>query len=310
MIKEKAKTPLLPAPSLLCIIFCITFFIGQLVLIGCDSKKNRSQKETPTLLAYRLIDEQRTDEAIELLERELKKDPDNQQHKSVLASAYAHKAGIKIQKLVPIITQTERLKKLKDNFVELGPTISTSERMNASAINISIYFIKLSAIVDTYAAVPILTTNEAVYLKHSIGLLNSQGKQLSVDDVLYRVVLEVILFKHIFTENLIGEFVATPSASESSAPIPSTSTKCRVAIGHLNDTFITLGKLLIDIFNDLSIARPDQAAEMRKLSQATGEAVSNLTLATTSMVVLDEASAILLKQALFQKGLGKVIQCD
>ena len=127
------------------------------------------------------------------------------------------------------------------------------------------------------------------------------GKKITPDDVLYRAVLEVILFKHILAENLIGDFVA---------PTEPGSSNCRVDIGHLNKTFISLGKLLIDIFNDIGHVRADQSESMKQMAQSTADAVSNLTLATTSIAVIDEASNILLKRTLFHQGLGKIIRCE
>lgn len=279
----------------------VSLFILLFSAMACENKQNRIKEETPTLKAYRLIDEQRTDEAIEVLEVELQKEPHQIEYTSALASAYAHKAGIKIQKLIPVVTQADRVNKLKDKFIEISDKHSASEKINDSAVNTSIFLIKLSTMIDAYAAVPVLTKEEAVYLKHAIGLLNKIGKNITADDVLYRAVLEIILFKHIFAENLIGDFIT---------PARPGNAKCRVEIGRLNDTLITLGKLLIDIFNDLGYIRPKQADSMKRLSLATSEAISNLTLTTTAIAVLDETSNILLKQALLQQGLGKIIRCD
>jgi hypothetical protein len=72
---------------------------------GCGKKTNKNEQDEVVLKSYRLIDSDRADEAIELLENHLSKDSTNNTYKSVLASAYAHKGGVKIQKFIPIVNQ-------------------------------------------------------------------------------------------------------------------------------------------------------------------------------------------------------------
>lgn len=271
----------------------------SLMSFGCD--KQDRHNEDSVLRAYQLIDEQRTDEAIELLETELNKNPNSNEYKSVLASAYAHKAGIKIQKLVPVINQADCLNKLKEKSSEVDKKESFSNRLNKMAIDASSLFVKLSNVMEAYASVPVLTADQATYLRHAIYLLTSIGKGLTQDDVLYRAVLEIILFKYILSENLIGEFTESVVVDEA---------KCRIDIGNLNETLINLGKLLIDIYNDLGFVDPKRADDMRKLSEETSDTVSNLTIATTTIAVLDEASTMFLKQAIIQQGFGKIIKCN
>lgn len=282
------KLALIPALVVFTLIFC-----------GCGKQQNHN--EDTVLKAYRLIDEQRTDEAIELLEGELNKTPNNNEYKSVLASAYAHKAGIKIQKLVPVISQADRLKKLKEKYEGIDKKSSFSNQLNKLALNASSLFIKLSSMMEAYASVPVLSVDQATYLRHAIYILNSIGKSATQEDVLYRAILEVVLFKHILSENLIGEFMEPATKDE---------LKCRIDLGNLNDTLINLGKLLIDIYNDLGFANPKQAGDMKKLSLETSEAISDLTMTTTTIAVLDEASTIFLKQAVVQYGFGKIIKCN
>jgi NRPS condensation-like uncharacterized protein len=70
-----------------------------------------------------------------------------------------------------------------------------------------------------------------------------------------------------------------------------------------------MGKLLIDIYNDIGFANPKQAVDMRKMAEQTSDSVTNLTIATTTVTVLDEAANIFLRQAAIQNGFGKIIKC-
>ena len=58
--------------------------IFNFVLVSCANEDGSSSHD-PVLAAYQLIDEQRTDEAIALLEGELKKEPEKYELKVALA---------------------------------------------------------------------------------------------------------------------------------------------------------------------------------------------------------------------------------
>ena len=268
-------------------------------LFGCGAK-NESQQNDTVLKAYRLIDEQRTDEAIELLETSLTQNPSNSEYKAVLASAYAHKAGIKIQKLVPAINQSGNLKKMNDKLPEIGSNKSTTDKVNDGALSIAMLLTRFAGFFEAYASVPVVTKDQATYLTHAIYLLNDIGSQMKQEDVLYRAVLEVVLFKHILAEELIGEFVSPQTKDEQT---------CRIDLGNVNDTIVKLGKLMIDIYNDIGFANPKQAGDMKKMAEQTSDSVTNITIATTTVTVLDEAATIFLRQAAIQNGFGKIIKC-
>lgn len=275
------------------------FFWGIFIL-GCGNKEDHGSQD-PVIKAYQLIDEHRTDEAITLLENELSDNPDNYQYKVVLASAYAQKAGIKIQKLIPLVKQFDGFKKANAASTSKNKKKSYSEQVNESVINTSIMLNTFANTLATYAAIPLLTAEQAVYLRYTIYLLNSvDNKDLNPEDVTYRAILEVILLKHNISEKLVGEFME---------PAVKDEVHCRIDIGTLNDSIIEAGKLLIDIYNDIGFSNPKQAKKMQQLSQDTSEVISNISLATTALTVLDEVSMSFLKQSLIGYGFGKTIKC-
>ncbi|MDZ4678688.1 MAG: hypothetical protein SGI74_14415 [Oligoflexia bacterium] len=269
------------------------------MLAGCSKKEDK--KQNTVLEAYRLIDEQRTDEAIELLESAITKEPSNTEYKVVLASAYAHKGGIKVQKLVPIINHSEKLKKLGEKLPELNKAEAKSQRVNQAALNLSAVLVRFAGFLEAYASVPLATPNQATYIRHAIYILNELGNKVKPEDALYRAVLEIVLLKHILAENFVGEFLEPANKEE---------TTCRIDLGNVNDAAITLGKLLIDILNDIGFSNPDQAEAMKRMANETSETVSNLTIFFTSATVVDEVSNIFVRQAAVQHGFGKIIKCN
>lgn len=265
---------------------------------GCGNKN--SHKDNPTLTAYRLIDDQRTDEAIELLETELAKNPDHVEYKVILASAYAHKSGIKVQKLVPIITQADKLEKLGRKIDDQKKRNDLNGKVQDAAYKASSLLSKFAIILETYDSVPTVSEEQAVYLRYAIYLLNDIGDKISPEDVIYRIVLETILLKHMLNENLIGNAAHLQGTNDGD---------CRVDLGKANDIIISTGKLLIDISNDIGFTQPKLAQKMKLLGENIGKTISDLTLITTSATALDQASDLFLAQSAIKIGFGKIVIC-
>lgn len=276
----------------------IVISIG-ILFTGCSSVKQDKTMD-PALEAYRLIDEQRTNEAIQLLEDSLDKHPDNAEYKVVLASAYAHKAGVRIQTLVPIFSQAGKIKKANAQIKDADLNKSNSERVNDGALAIANLLTQYAGIFEAYTSIPFVNPELAIYLRQAIQLLNSIGPSIKSEDILYRVVLEVVLFKHIVAEGFIGEFLE---------PKEKNSSTCRVDISRINDTVIKAGKLLIDIYGDIGLVDPKQTENMNQQSRKVSESVSTFTMATTAAIIFDEATNVFLKQAAIQSGFGKIIKC-
>lgn len=277
--------------------YALCILIG-ISLVGCVDKM-QDQRDNTVLNAYRLIDEKRDDEAIELLENALVKDPANYDFKAVLASAYAHKAGIKIQTLVPTVQKSSQLNKLTETAKAMsGEAIGA--KVDSDALIIASMLGKFSGVLETYAAVPTINKIQSIYLVYAIDLLNSLGNKIKLEDVIYRAVLEVVLFKYYLAESFIGEFVEPKVKNEAS---------CRVDLEKVNDAIIKLGKLLIDILNDVGFANPSKAEDMRRLADDTSDSISSLTIAITTVTVVDEVANIFLKQTAIQNGFGRIIKC-
>ncbi len=279
---------------------------ATLLLLGACGSKKAEKSETPVLKAYRLIDEQRTDEAIELMEKSLSQDPGNYEYKVVLSSAYAHKGGIKIQKLLPSLLLAEKLTKLNAREARLRdqlkktPDRTRTGETNRAAIQVAFLLAKYSSYFDLYASIPTITPTQSTYVQQAIRLLNSLPSTIQPHDALYRAILEVVLFKHILAENLVGEFSPPTTKDEAS---------CRLNLSLVNDTVIKLGKLLIDIYNDVGISNPKQAENMKQLSEETADVVSSLSISISTLSFMDDVAQDFLKQSTIQGGFGKVVRC-
>lgn len=284
--------------------FKALLLLGLCVFMGCK-KKPKQPKEDTVVKAYRLIDEQRTSEAIDLLEEELKKDSSihNNEIKFVLASAYAHNAGIKIQVLVPAVTQLYKFqnatkkKKLAQQYSASGKPV------NKIAVTVSAMFNQISATLETYAAIPGVTEAQVDFLKHAIELINSIEAPVTQEQALYRAVLKIILFKYMMEESLL-----TAPASIDVAIVEDKN--CVINIKKLNESLVPLGKLLITIFNDMAIANPRHSESLTKTSTEINTQLAEMALASNTFSVMDEFSASLIKRSALELGLGKMIKCQ
>lgn len=304
----------------------IIFTLIISLFTGCGSDNDKHQNNT-IITSYRLIDEQRTDEAIELLESELVKAPDNYELTTVLASAYAHKSGVKIQNLISAINQTDKLKNKsyenkpsgKSAKVEIKNTFEKEnsqnqetnqeqeknqrkpeDKMNAAALNIASLLTHFTHFFETYASIPVIDSASAVYLTHAISLLEGVKKEIKAEDALYKAVLEVVLFKYRLTDRLIDD---TAEVEQIEAKT------CQINLDTVHDTILELGNLLINIYQDLALANPKQASDLKKLSDQTQNFVTNVSTTTANIVALDDASSALIEKTAIQNGFGKLVKC-
>ncbi|NCN40775.1 hypothetical protein GW916_05940 [bacterium] len=276
--------------------------LSSMTLTFAACSKNQStdlNSEDVILKSYMLIDSQRTDEAIDVLEIELSKNPGNQKVRSALASAYAHKGGIRVQKLVSAVAKVEALSDLSEAVLGRDEGISLSENIDKIALSTAKIFSHFSNVFALYESIPTVTKDESIYVSHAISLLDEIGDSIPQEDALYRAILSIVLFKHLFSENLIGEVLKTKFEAGG----------CQLNIGEINDSIIKLGKLLLSILRDLKISNPSQAGDLEKVSDEISSTTSNLTLATSSLIVIDSAASVFLQQNFIENGLGKLIRC-
>ncbi len=284
--------------------------VGITGLIACGPKSNPQETNT-VLTAYRLIDEQRTDEAISLLESELSVNPKNDEYKTILASAYAHKAGIKIQKLAPMVNQSEKIKGLNRRISVSSSEESTNERVSKLAANMGGLFTSLAGFFEVYASIPLVNTEQVSYLNQSIAILESleQPKQ---ENALYRGILRIVLLKYRLADGFIGEFI--PPAIEakdlgSDSDTNSNKQSCRIDFVEVATNAANVAKILIDVCNDIALANPQHANQMRQASQQLTDVLSNIMTSTSTVTALDEVASLFLKETAIQNGLGKIIKC-
>lgn len=275
-------------------------FLGVLLLATACSNKGRPRATDVVSRAYQMIDAQQPNEAIRLLEKSLRDDPRNRDYKVVLASAYAHRAGFKVQKLVPILKKAQDFQRLQGETPTAGSDATTGQKVKALAFDAKSLISKAGALHDVFASIPAVEVDQIPDLGHAIDLLGELGPDLRPSEAIYRVVLEIILFKHYLVEKLLGESPAKTNQQLEA---------CRIDSETFVETFQLLSNLLISIYSDLSIAHPSQTPTFQRLTEETSSAVSSALKTTNSISTLDKNSLMFLKFTIIKAGFGKVIVC-
>ena len=271
----------------------------SLQLVGCSHKNDES--EDPLLKAYRLIDLHRTDEAIALMEDKLTGQPENDDYRETLASAYAHKAGIRIQSLAPAVVESKKVEMIEKYASELDQTIKTSDGLSMGS---QVYRILLGAsetiknIVQVYSAVPTVSDEQSLLLRHAISLLDGLHKPSS-SALLYRSVLRFVFLKYQFGQRFIGEIAS--SKLESICKVDLTDVTASI-----NDCYTTLSSAL----NDLSGADPTLKESAMHANDRFRDLISDLTTKATSLSLVDDAAMATLGQSFLRMGLGKSVTCQ
>jgi hypothetical protein len=276
----------------------LLFFVSLAAVLSSGCARDNKKKEDDVILsAYRLIDADRDDEAIVLLEGKLDKG-ENAQYQAVLASAYAHKAGIKVQKLIPAVKLAGKIPDVVKPKAEKKKTKEGAETDLLAEQGSSILMMS-SVFLEVFKAIPSVTADGSVYLKHAIYLLDGLGNRQHKRDAVYRAVLNIVLLKRTITE----EFVAKIASGKKSG-------NCSVDVSHLNATLASVGSILVDIFTDVAYVDGKQKKAMLAAIDQTTAAVTSLSQASSDVSSTNSAYALLLKKSTIDAGFGKLLTCD
>jgi hypothetical protein len=276
--------------------------ISLVLLASSACQKKRRAEDSALVTAYKLIDAQRTDEAIQLLEAETGKmkpgDMDYARYRVALASAYAHKAGIKVQRFGKLL----QIGKIKLDFklkVSDKATNST-EAVDNFLVSLSKMLKGLSGISAVYTSVPTLNSTEERYLVYAIRILDGiDDKELRQGDYVYRAVLRAIYLKH---------YISTHLFEETADDLVSVRT-CKVDFNRFSTAVLAVAKVGIAIFDDLSFAQPKKAKQFQQSRQQLANVASDLTTISTFASLLDDASLMMAKNTFVQTGLRKLLKC-
>ncbi len=276
--------------------FSVLLLLVLALLASCA--KQDSVQEAPLTRAYRLIDAQRDDEAIAYLEELIKDDPESNDNKVALASAYAHKAKIKVQKFAGILVDSKKMSDISDTFAATDPSKEMTFKVDDFANNLATLLLKYNKMLTVYAEIPSVADADEIYLEEAIFIMEAIEKPRQADGF-YRSVLRAIQFKHLLATDLIGSISDTHQAGAG----------CSLDLTVMNTSVIMLAHLLMNIYDDMAIATPSKAKDLTSQKSKIADKTFSLTLIVTGMSVADEASNLFIKHMVIEEGFGKLLKC-
>jgi hypothetical protein len=294
-------------PSTLFSFTRILLLAALVAAAGACARKEAKPQEDKLVTAYKLIDAQRDDEAILLLENEIAKtqvdSPYRRKLTVVLASAYAHKAGFRVQNFVKVM-QVSKDNKIdfeaaRTAFKSVDKAKQKTEAFDLFLGAIGVFFRNINAVTAVYAAIPTIKPEHEQYLKFALDLLDSLGdKNISQGDAMYRAVVRVIYIKN---------YLAVHAGEVSDSDIAVDN--CQIDMAKITDKLTTLKTLGVATYTDLSLANPSKAKGYRSSSEKFANSMSSLTQVNNLASMLDYASATVIKQTLVQNGLSDLLKC-
>jgi hypothetical protein len=281
----------------------VLLFVAVLGAGGCQPKhSNRS--DSPLVTSYKLIDDKREDEAIFVLNQELAKNPGDTAYaislKVAMASAYAHKAGFKVQKFAALLNVSKKGVEFSIKpAVHTSGTTTKEEAVDDMIHAIGTLISSFNVIMDYYTAIPTIKLEDERYLDYAIRILDDLGDKLSPGQSLYRAVLKVVYLKNYLATHVLGD----------ETQINLDPRSCSIDFKKLDTSLSKTAKVSIAILDDISKAQPSKAESFAKLRKQLAASSTDLTVVVTSASLLDETSMEFTKSAIVQAGLRNLLQC-
>jgi hypothetical protein len=276
-----------------------------LITTGCDSSKPTDT--TALIKGYKLIDSNRSDEAIISLETAVQSDPQNPDKLIALSSAYAAYAGVSIPTLFPVIDKmlikkdlVAILKDMKKNRLDFDRDSAAKksyERLKdlASAWMDLMTFISMSF--DSFNLLPELTSEKTQYLRQAISIAESIRPQKK-GYALYSAVLRLVLLKN----DLIHDSLPSVMHGDDKGI-------CRLYLNTVPDFAHNLQDSVDRIFNDLKIAFPKQKNSYQKMMTSFQDTVREISASATGLDTLTDLGSTLSFKLGVEQALGRAFEC-
>ncbi|MGH1469030.1 MAG: hypothetical protein ACRBBP_09155 [Bdellovibrionales bacterium] len=258
----------------------LIFFYTLLIAfhVGCSRENNISEIDKNLIEVYKLIDSDRSIEAIgyvdSLLEDE-EKEENIYSLEMAQASAYAKLAGFSFKKLshvsaalIGLVNAQTELKMNKESLANIEKEkaeivgLDDSEEKQRRYLKVTDQILEQRAAVfsnnvDLYAAyikilmgMPSVQGDDAIFLEQAIYLMDEYGETILPADATFRALLKALKARNRFTEELFRQ---------------KDSETCTLGLTSIYGSLINSREGLDNILEDLTIAQPSSGDEIKAL---------------------------------------------
>ncbi len=240
-------------------------------LIGCSSPRQAAD-ENPSLVGYRLIDEGRSDAAIEHFQSLVDQDPASDEYRRGLSSAYALRGGFRVQNLVKPMREIDSANHLKDDLEDM---IEFDSKSNSKVLtefrSLLMMQTQVMVFLKSLHEIRSPTADQVEDLKTAVATLLPM-KQVTQGDYLYMAVLDALILR----------FQIQNSQSE---PIGQLSCEDWLQFGQ--KSLLKVANQYGQILTNLMAAKPSQKEEYQKqISMLEDASLKTSELTTTSLATL------------------------
>ena len=290
---------------------CLIIYFG-IATLGCSQKK-AEQKENVQLSAYRLIDENRSDEAISLLTGEIEtrdsssptgfaSDSETKDLRVTLASAYARKAGISIFEiarsfdLIKSLDSTPRLQ-----LSELSGLGGPTSQLEKQTVLVQDFVSNKIKILETLAVLPRVSLDKLDYLIYGVRVL--QGvPNLNSSDLIYKSILNIVIARTYLDTEVTHKMTGGLVVQRNSI--------CYYNFTGLYVHFLRVVEIILTTVQDLNVALPERRPEIARISDDLIKLNSNMNVWQSNLDLTQEITQASLES--FSTALGFRLEnsCD
>ena len=277
------------------------FFLSSILLFSACAPKTASQEESTLLRSYRLIDDNKVDDAISLLtdaterlelENSLQNEEEIKDLKVTLASAYAKKAGITIKEIAKAADLAKKTTSfnIKKELIEKNTLIKISEQ-SQQMFN---FFVTILRSTRVISIIPKIKAAKLDYLKQSIKILNSVPN-LGPDDLVYSALIKIIYVRNFLDQSLLGKSITK---------LEKVNNQCVANFSIFRDHLLRATQTLSSAYGDVGKAMPKKKTEIVKGLATLDEMTKNLIQFKAAQVIVDNVMASSLENIFVELGFG------
>lgn len=258
-------------------------------------------KTAPTdevvLEAYRLIDKDRSADAVQILEEAVTARPQDLSLRSTLASAYAHQAGIKVQTLYPAAKKALEVAEAHREDRALKKHLDKDSVSDDRFAKLARLSRELSMVVEAILMLPRLDHRGLVLVREAVAQYEPVEASLGRSDFIYRALLRALLLRAELTTGIDASLSLNAK------------NQCVLDLDTFQAALVRASHDGVDAMLDLAAIDRSQAPAWAKRAQDAANAVDVLTVSSSTLIVLDEAIGGLAKKQFFGPALGDLLEC-